>query len=85
MKRGPLESAIRSFLVGQIFNGSDVAELGADDLLLGRKAYDSIAIARTVAFCEATFDVAIPDDQVLPEHFESVRAIARLVERLRRR
>lgn len=81
MKLNAVESAIRDFLAEQVFAAAHAA-LGADDLLLGRKLYDSIAIARIVAFCEATFDVSIPDDQVLPEHFESVRAIARLVERL---
>jgi len=82
MKLGTVEIAIRDFLVEHVFAGVDAGMLGTDDLLLGRKLYDSIAIARTVAFCEAAFDVSIPDGEVLPEHFESVHAIARLVERL---
>lgn len=78
-----VEKALRDFLIEHVFARSGVATIGLDDVLLGRKPYDSIAIAQVVAFCEATFGVAIADDEVLPEHFESVRAIARLVERLR--
>ncbi len=83
MNLGSVESAVRDFLVEHVFARAGVANLGLDEMLLGRKPYDSIAIAQVVAFCEAAFDVSIPDDEVLPEHFESVRAIARLVHRLR--
>ncbi len=83
MTLSPIESALRDFLVEHVFVRSGVTDLGPDEMLLGRKPYDSIAIAQVVAFCEAAFGVSIPDDEVLPEHFESVRAIARLVDRLR--
>ena len=44
---------------------------------------DSLSILKTVTFCEEQFGVTIPDEDVLPDHFESVRAIAKLVERVR--
>jgi acyl carrier protein len=43
-----------------------------------------MSILKTVTFCEEQFGVTIPDEDVLPDHFESVRAIARLVERVRK-
>jgi acyl carrier protein len=42
-----------------------------------------MAILKTVTFCEEQFGITIPDQEVLPDHFESVRAIAKLVERVR--
>jgi acyl carrier protein len=52
-----------------------------DEPLLERGLLDSLAILRTVTFCEEQFGITIPDEEVLPDNFQSVRAIAELVER----
>jgi acyl carrier protein len=36
---------------------------------------------RIVAFCEEMFEIVIPEEELLTEHFENVRAIGRLVDR----
>jgi hypothetical protein len=38
-----------------------------------------------VSFCEAKFGVEIPDTDVISENFETIRSLARLVEKLRER
>jgi acyl carrier protein len=83
MQLSPTESAIRQFLVEDVFYDRDLKNLGPDDSLLQRGLLDSMSILKTVTFCEEQFGVTIPDEDVLPDHFESVRAIARLVERVR--
>ena len=83
MQLSPTEAAIRQFLVEDVFYDRDLKSLGPDDSLLQRGLLDSMSILKTVTFCEERFGVAIPDEDVLPDHFESVRAIARLVERVR--
>ena len=77
------EATIRQFLVEDVFYDQDLKDLGADDSLLARGLLDSLSILKTVTFCEEQFGVTIPDEDVLPDHFESVRAIAALVERHR--
>ena len=77
------ESAIRTFLIEDVFYDKDLQNLGPDDSLLERGLLDSLSILKTVTFCEEQFGIAIPDAEVLPDHFESVRAIAALVERVR--
>ena len=77
------EAAVRQFLVEDVFYDKDLKTLGPDDSLLARGLLDSMAILKTVTFCEEQFGIAIPDEDVLPDHFESVRAIAKLVERVR--
>lgn len=77
------EAAIREFLTTEVFYDRDLTDLGVEDSLLERGLLDSLAILKTVTFCEEHFGVAIPDGEVLPDHFESVRAIAELVERQR--
>ena len=54
---------------------------GPDDSLLETELLDSIAIMQIVAFCEQVFDINIPEEELLPDHFETIREISQLVER----
>jgi acyl carrier protein len=83
MNLNPTETAIRQFLVEDVFYDRDLSSLGPEDSLLQKGLLDSMAILKTVTFCEEQFGITIPDQEVLPDHFESVRAIAKLVERVR--
>lgn len=83
MTLSPTETAIRAFLVEDVFYDRDLKDLGPDDSLLARGLLDSLSILKTVTFCEEQFGITIPDEEVLPDHFESVRAIAALVDRQR--
>ena len=83
MKLDPIEQAVHDFLIEDVFAGSNVDSLRPDASLFDLDLLDSIAIIKTVTFCEETFSILIPDQDVLPEHFESVRAIAKLVMRHR--
>jgi acyl carrier protein len=83
MSLSPTETAIRQFLVEDVFYDRDLSSLGVDDSLLAKGLLDSMAILKTVTFCEEQFGITIPDQEVLPDHFESIRAIAKLVERVR--
>ena len=77
------EATIRQFLVEDVFYDRDLKDLGPDESLLKKGLLDSMSILKTVTFCEEQFGITIPDEDVLPDHFESVRAIAKLVERVR--
>ena len=81
----PTEEKVRLFLVENVFHDRDVQGLRPEDSLIEKGLLDSLSILKTVTFCEEEFGVVIPDEDVLPDHFESVRAIARLVERVKGR
>jgi len=83
MNLTPTESAVRQFLIEDVFYDKDLKNLGPDDSLLAKGLLDSLSILKTVTFCEEQFGITIPDEDVLPDHFESVRTIAKLVERVR--
>jgi acyl carrier protein len=80
MTETPTETAIRKFLVEEILYDRDLKDLSPTDNLIERGLLDSLGILKTVTFCEEQFGITIPDDQVLPDNMESVRAIAKLVE-----
>ena len=77
------EAAIRDFLAENVFHDRDLKSLKPDDSLIAKGLLDSLSILKTVTFCEEEFGISIPDEEVLPDHFESVRAIAKVVERVR--
>ena len=79
----PTESAIREFLVKDVLYDKDLEDLKPEDSLIGRGLLDSLSILKTVTFCEERFGISIPDDDVLPDHFDSIRAIGALVDRRR--
>lgn len=74
------ETTIREFLVHEVFYDQDLSTLRPDESLLARGLLDSLAILKIVTFCEETFGITIPDTEVLPDHFDSIRSIGRLVE-----
>ena len=45
---------------------------------------DSIEMLKLIAFVESTFGILIDDSDVRPEHFETVRAVARYIDAKRR-
>lgn len=78
------EAAIRDFLLKEVLYDRQLKELGADENLIEQGLLDSLAILKVVGFCEEEFGITIPDAEVLPDNMESVRAIAGLVERVRK-
>jgi acyl carrier protein len=75
------ETAIRDFLVQEVLYDRQLVVLGSEDSLVESELLDSIAIMQLVAFCEQMFDITVPDEELVPDHFENIRAIGQLVER----
>ena len=79
-----IEGAIREFLL-QLPAARKIRELKPGDSLFQRGLLDSMGVIRAVAFCEETFGIEIRDEEVIPENFESVRALSRLIKRAQSR
>lgn len=74
-----VERAVAAFIDDEI--GYDrTAPVELDESLLNG-LIDSTDMVRLVVFLEERFGITIPDQEVLPENFESVRRIAELVVR----
>jgi acyl carrier protein len=81
MKPVSVEAKIRDFILTEIPAARKIQVLEPDDSLFELGLLDSMVVIKTVAFCEDEFGVEIPDQELIPDNFESVRALARLVER----
>ena len=73
------QDRIRGFITEELWNGSP-AQLTGDYLLIDNRVLDSIGIFQVVTFLEDEYGVEIGDDELTPENFSSLDAIAKLVD-----
>jgi acyl carrier protein len=77
------ESSICKFIRTELQGARNLPTLKPRDSLFALGLLDSLAVMRIVAFCEEEFDIAIPDEELMPDNFESVHTLARLIERIK--
>ncbi len=72
--------SIREFIATELDCAVPVAELTGELLLIDERVIDSIAIFQVIDFLESEFDIEVLDEELLPENFSSINAMARLVD-----
>ena len=82
-KAANVEEKVREYIVRNLMLKHGGAQLGADEPLLESGIITSFGIVELVSYLEGTFGVTIDDHDVVPENFQTVRAITRLVEQKR--
>jgi acyl carrier protein len=76
-----MEEQLMEFIRKKLLLHADVARLDANAPLLGG-ILDSMSILRLVAFIEERFGISIEDQDLVPENFENIKALAAFVQRL---
>jgi acyl carrier protein len=71
---------IRSYVISH-FHLSRRRDLGDKDSLLDAQLIDSLGVLELVAYLEDTFAIEVADDDLSPENFDSIAALARFVSR----
>ena len=56
---------------------------GASDSLLEAGVLDSLGVMEVVGFIERSYGISVSDDEMMPENFETLEAIASFVDRRR--
>ena len=75
-----IEDSIRRFLVEELSADGSKGSLPDDYPLLDRQVLDSLGMFHLVGYLESEFDVEILDEELVPEHFGTIRDIAQLVQ-----
>jgi acyl carrier protein len=73
--------AIEQFIVEEVAAGRGFDSIGRDDDLLAQEVLDSQGTLELVAFLEERFGIEVGDEDLVPENFKSVNAIAAFAER----
>jgi len=76
-----VEQKLKHFIAAELMYADDDA-LSAEEPLLGSGIVDSLGIMRLVSYIEEEFGVVVPEEDLVPEHFQSVNRLAAFVERL---
>jgi acyl carrier protein len=72
-----VEATVRNFLKDELGKNPNV---GRDESLLESGTVDSIGVMRLVAFLEATFGITVDEDDLMPDNFDTIAAIAAFVQ-----
>lgn len=73
--------AIEQFIVSEITGEIAAGALPHDEDLLAAELIDSLGITELVAFLEGRFAIKVDDEDLTPDNFRSVDAIAAFVVR----
>jgi acyl carrier protein len=74
-----IESDVRRFITENFPLGGSGFELAGSDSLLEVGVIDSVGVLELIEYLESTYELQIPDSDVLPENLDSIDAIARYV------
>jgi acyl carrier protein len=75
-----IEQSLRDYIVTDLGWTGDPSLLTDDYDLLENDVIDSIGVFQLVGLIEERLGVEVPDDELVPENFTSVGALARMVE-----
>lgn len=70
-----IETLIRNFILENFLYSNDGNQLRNDDSFLEHGIVDSTGVVELVMYVEETFDIEVPDEDVVPENFDSVQAL----------
>jgi acyl carrier protein len=74
-----IEQDVRRFITENFPLGGSRFELAGSDSLLEVGVIDSVGVLELIEHLESTYELQIPDADVLPENLDSIDAIARYV------
>jgi acyl carrier protein len=79
----PYRQAITKFIEENLVRDGRGVKFEPDDNLIEEGIIDSMGLMQVIQFIEEHAGVRVPDDQVLPENFQTILSIEQLVENLR--
>jgi acyl carrier protein len=79
----PVEREIARFIATEVLTDRSIEMIPCDALLLQEGIIDSLGLQKLLVFLEQEHSVTIGEDDLVPENFESISAIAGLIDKLR--
>jgi acyl carrier protein len=74
------EKTIRQFFIDNAWLGKE-GELHETDSLLENGIIDSVAMIELVGFIEETYGIHVPDEDLMPEYFDTLASIVEYIEK----
>ena len=80
-----MRQELLQFIRTELAGGAAPGSIDEKTQLIDSGVIDSMALMRLITFVEDRTGIRIPDDEVLPDNFQSVEEIESLVARLKSR
>jgi acyl carrier protein len=71
-----IELQVKQFILETFLFESDLNALQDDESFIGSRILDSLGILHLITWTEETCGIAVGDNEVLPENFDSVQKVA---------
>ncbi len=75
------ETILREFVLNELHWDEGRGVITPDYPLIENHVVDSMGLLMLVSFVEERFGITLADEELVPEHFGSIRSIAALVEK----
>jgi acyl carrier protein len=79
--RGQIESDLRRFVIEQFLYGDDSRQFSNEDSFLGQGLIDSMGVISLITHVQEKYLIAVPNNEVIPENWDSVSRLAAYVRR----
>ena len=76
-----IENQIKAYIVENFLFSDNGYELAEDASFLEEGIVDSTGVLELVMFVEETYDIAVEDEEIVPENFDSVGQLAAYISR----
>jgi len=81
MDAGALTAEIRNFIVENFLFGDTANPLNDEDSFLENGIIDSTGVLELVSHLEATFEIKVEDEELIPDNLDSIANVVRYLER----
>jgi acyl carrier protein len=75
-----VEQEVRQFVIDNFLFDQNNGHFSDDDSFLEKGLVDSMGILTLVEFVREQYDIPVEDEELRPEHWDSVRCVARFVQ-----
>jgi len=76
----PIEREVRQFVIDNFLLTAGNGEFSSTDSFLETGLLDSMGILNLVEFVREKYSIAIADEELVPEHWDSVRQVVEFVQ-----
>lgn len=76
-----IEDKVREFVIDNLLFGESQESFLNDDSFLEKGLIDSIGILTLIEFVKERFAIAVEDDELIPDNWDSVQRITRFIDR----
>ncbi len=75
-----IENILKEFIVKELMNETDIGSLSNAEPLIAKGIIDSAGLIQLVTFIEEQFEINVTDNDLVPENFESIDNLLRLIK-----